>query len=43
LNERGNLLAVGSTVISSQLMKQFKRGVAVKVREGINSRHVSAL
>lgn len=35
-NQRGELLAVGKTVVPASLMKQFKRGVAVKVREGIN-------
>jgi len=36
LNERGELLAVGRSVVSGPLMKQFKRGAAVKVREGSN-------
>lgn len=39
LNETGKLLAVGKTVVAGPIMKQFKRGVAVKVREGINSRN----
>ena len=34
LNEKGNLLAVGKSIISGQMMKQFKRGPAIKVREG---------
>ena len=34
LNESGKLLAVGRTVVSGPTMKQFKRGPAVKVREG---------
>jgi conserved protein with predicted RNA binding PUA domain len=34
LNEDGKLLAVGRAVLAGPLMKQFKRGVAVKVREG---------
>ena len=34
MNQKGELLAVGKSVVSSQVMKQFKRGVAVKVREG---------
>jgi uncharacterized protein with predicted RNA binding PUA domain len=42
LNERGELLAVGRTVVSSLVMKQFKKGVAVKVREGIRSRNGTA-
>jgi uncharacterized protein with predicted RNA binding PUA domain len=39
LNEKGSLLAVGKSVLPCELMKQFKRGVAVKVREGIKSRN----
>ncbi len=35
-NQRGELLAVGKTVVPASVMKQFKRGVAVKVREGIS-------
>jgi uncharacterized protein with predicted RNA binding PUA domain len=38
LNERGDLLGVGRTTVPAYVMKQFKRGVAIKVREGINSR-----
>jgi 7-cyano-7-deazaguanine tRNA-ribosyltransferase len=34
LNERKELLAVGRAVINGSAMKQFKRGQAVKVREG---------
>jgi predicted RNA-binding protein (TIGR00451 family) len=34
LNEKGELLAVGRSVLSGVAIKQFKRGVAVKVREG---------
>ena len=41
LNEHGNLLAVGRSMLSSSAMKQFKRGSAVKVREGISSRNGS--
>lgn len=36
LNESGELLAVGKTIVPGAYMKQFKKGVAVKVREGIN-------
>lgn len=36
LNEKGDLLAVGRTVLSGRAIKQFKRGAAVKVREGIS-------
>jgi uncharacterized protein with predicted RNA binding PUA domain len=39
LNEKGKLLAVGKSVLACTLMKQFKRGVAVKTREGIKSRN----
>lgn len=35
LNEAGDLLAAGRTVLSGPVIKQFKRGVAVKVREGV--------
>jgi conserved protein with predicted RNA binding PUA domain len=34
LNEKGDLLAVGKTVIGGPIVKQFKRGPAVKIREG---------
>jgi conserved protein with predicted RNA binding PUA domain len=36
LNEEGNVLAVGRTVLSSEEIKAFKIGVAVKVRHGTN-------
>jgi predicted RNA-binding protein (TIGR00451 family) len=35
LNEDGKLLAVGKAIMAGSVMKQFKRGAAVKVREGI--------
>ncbi|MDG6995367.1 MAG: hypothetical protein JRN52_05545 [Nitrososphaerota archaeon] len=35
MNESGDLLAVGRTVVSGPTMKQFKRGPAIKVREGL--------
>jgi conserved protein with predicted RNA binding PUA domain len=35
LDEAGNLLAVGRSLLSSVEMKAFKTGVAVKVRHGI--------
>jgi conserved protein with predicted RNA binding PUA domain len=38
LNEKGDLLGVGKTTVPALVMKQFKKGVAVKIREGINSR-----
>lgn len=34
LNESGEVLAVGRSVLSGEEMKTFKRGVAVKVRHG---------
>lgn len=34
LNQKGELLAVGRTVLSGRAIKQFKRGAALKVREG---------
>ena len=34
LNEDGALLAVGRAVLAGPFMKQFKRGPAVKIREG---------
>ena len=36
LDEEGNVLAVGRTVLSSEEIKAFKTGVAVKVRHGTN-------
>jgi predicted RNA-binding protein (TIGR00451 family) len=35
LDEDGQVLAVGRTLLSSEEMKAFKTGVAVKVRHGI--------
>ncbi|MDA4130388.1 MAG: hypothetical protein OK457_06420 [Thaumarchaeota archaeon] len=34
LNESGTLLAMGRSVLAGSVMKQFKRGAAVKIREG---------
>ncbi len=31
----GNLIAVGQSVLSARAMREMKRGVAVKVREGL--------
>jgi uncharacterized protein with predicted RNA binding PUA domain len=36
LDEEGNVLAVGRTALSSEEIKAFKIGVAVKVRHGTN-------
>ncbi len=41
LNEKGILLGVGKSVVPCKFMKQFKRGVAVKMREGIKSLNVA--
>lgn len=35
LNEKGDMLAVGRSTLAGSTIKQFKRGAAVKVREGI--------
>jgi uncharacterized protein with predicted RNA binding PUA domain len=35
LDERGEVLAVGRAVLTGREMKAFKRGVAVKVRRGV--------
>ncbi len=35
LDEDGNVIAVGRAVLSSKMIREFKRGVAVKVREGL--------
>ena len=37
LNEKGEVLAVGRSTLAGPTIKQFKRGAAVKVREGIQS------
>jgi archaeosine-15-forming tRNA-guanine transglycosylase len=43
INERGELLAVGKSVVSGKTMKQFKRGVAIKIREGASENALSVL
>ena len=35
IDEKGRALAVGQAVLSSQEMRVFKRGVAVKIRRGV--------
>lgn len=35
LNAEGKVIAVGQALISSKMLGRFKRGVAVKVREGL--------
>lgn len=42
LNESGDLLGVGSALLSGNDMKYFRRGVAVRVRRGIEEAHVEA-
>jgi uncharacterized protein with predicted RNA binding PUA domain len=37
LNQDDNVIAVGKAVLSSKMMKEFKRGVAVKVRESLKA------
>jgi len=42
LNESGDLLGVGSALLSGNDMKYFRRGVAVRVRRGVEEAHVEA-
>lgn len=35
LDQDGNVIAVGRAVLSAKMIREFKRGVAVKVREGL--------
>ncbi|MEM2759951.1 MAG: PUA domain-containing protein [Nitrososphaerales archaeon] len=37
LDEGGNVIAVGKAVLSARMMREFTRGVAVKVREGLKA------
>ncbi len=37
LDEDGNIIAVGRAVLSAKMIKEFKRGVAVKVRESLKA------
>jgi predicted RNA-binding protein (TIGR00451 family) len=39
IDEGGHLLGVGSALLSGNDMKYFKRGVAIKIRRGTNSRN----
>jgi conserved protein with predicted RNA binding PUA domain len=34
LNESGKLLAMGKSILAGPVLKEFKRGAAVKIREG---------
>ena len=42
LSESGDLLGVGSALLSGNDMKYFRRGVAVRVRRGTNEDHRAA-
>ncbi len=37
LDEDANVIAVGRAVLSAKMIREFKRGVAVKVREGLKA------
>ncbi len=37
LDEKGKVIGVGKAILSAKMMRSFNRGVAVKVRESINS------
>ena len=39
-DEEGNLLGVGAAHLSGQDMKYFKRGVAVRIRKGVDAKKV---
>jgi predicted RNA-binding protein (TIGR00451 family) len=41
LNERSDILAAGRSNLAGPVIKQFKRGAAVKMREGIKTKHAS--
>lgn len=41
LSEDSSLLAVGHSLLSGDEAKRFKRGIAIKVRRGVNARDVS--
>lgn len=36
LNKNNHVIAVGKSILSAKMMRTLKRGVAVKIREGIN-------
>ena len=36
INSQGEVIAVGRAILSAKMMMEFKSGMAVKVREGIN-------
>ncbi|MGH9878017.1 MAG: PUA domain-containing protein, partial [Nitrososphaerales archaeon] len=37
LDQDGNVIAVGKAVLSTKMIREFKRGVAVKVRESLKA------
>ena len=37
LDENGNVIGVGKAILSAKMMREFKRGVAVKIREGLKA------
>lgn len=37
LDENGNVIAVGKAVLSAKMIREFKRGAAVKVRESLKA------
>ena len=37
LDEDGNIIAVGRAVLSAKMIREFKRGVAIKVRESLKA------
>jgi uncharacterized protein with predicted RNA binding PUA domain len=37
LDENGNVVGVGKAVLSAKMMKEFRRGVAVKIRESLKA------
>lgn len=38
IDNHGEVLAIGRSVLGYEVMKRYRKGVAVKVREGIKSR-----
>ena len=38
IDNHGDVLAIGRSVLGYEVMKRYRKGVAVKVREGIKSR-----
>jgi archaeosine-15-forming tRNA-guanine transglycosylase len=38
ITDGGKVIAIGVSLLAAPVMKQYKRGVAVKVREGLRGR-----